>query len=254
MNAFLQALTFLTRLPVRFRPQPEAWPRSTAYYPLVGLIIGLAICLFSWVSHLAFPSFLASVITLGGWIWITGGLHLDGLMDVADGIGSARSRERMIEIMKDSRVGAMGVIAAIATLLVKGAALDGLAADASGYLLLAAIPLLSRTGLLLSIRHWPYLHEQSAGMARSLKAGLSLKRYAASLSLAVLAAWLLTGFWAGLVFLLCWLLFACLFNRMITAKLGGLSGDAYGALVEGSEAVLLAIGAAYLHLGGSVGW
>ncbi|WP_139488104.1 adenosylcobinamide-GDP ribazoletransferase [Brevibacillus dissolubilis] len=119
MNAFFQALTFLTRIPVRFQAKPEAWAKSTAYYPLVGLIIGMIVAVVAVLLSPFLPTMLIAVLTLVCWIWLTGGLHLDGLMDTADAVGSSRSRERMLEIMKDSRVGAMGVIAAVLVVLVK---------------------------------------------------------------------------------------------------------------------------------------
>ncbi len=83
-----------------------------------GVLAGFDLAVASW-----FPAGVRGVLLLGLWVWLTGGLHLDGWMDVADGFGSYRSRERTLEIMKDSRVGAMGVIAAILLLLLKASVL-----------------------------------------------------------------------------------------------------------------------------------
>ncbi|MCZ4151790.1 adenosylcobinamide-GDP ribazoletransferase, partial [Escherichia coli] len=96
---------------------------SVVYYPLVGAAIGLAVWLGGALFGTVLPALPAAVLTLTLWVWLTGGLHLDGWMDTADGLLSYRSRERMLEIMKDSRVGAMGVIACVLLLMMKAALL-----------------------------------------------------------------------------------------------------------------------------------
>src|SRR5690606_5946187 len=104
MQAFAAALQFLTRLPIRVQLNynEDLFRRSTVYYPAAGALIGLLTAIAGFLLTYALPAAPASVLVLSVWIGLTGALHLDGLMDTADGLLSHRSRERMLEIMKDS--------------------------------------------------------------------------------------------------------------------------------------------------------
>lgn len=177
MNAFFTALSFLTRIPVPLRSQPGSWSRSVRYYPAVGLVIGGMLAGFDLVAAAWFPPWVRGVLLLGLWVWLTGGLHLDGWMDTADGFGSYRPRERTLEIMKDSRVGAMGVIAAILLLLLKASAL----ASTPGplWIPLLAAPVIGRWALLPAIHFCPYLTQD--GIGKGLREGLTPVSMAAAL-------------------------------------------------------------------------
>ena len=117
----IAAFQFLTRLPipVQIDYTDRVFRRSAIFYPLVGFVIGFFLLLAGEGLALCLPAMPAAVLLLGFWVVLTGGLHLDGLMDTADGILSHRPREQMLEIMKDSRVGAMGVIVGVLHLLLK---------------------------------------------------------------------------------------------------------------------------------------
>ncbi|UFJ41470.1 adenosylcobinamide-GDP ribazoletransferase [Brevibacillus humidisoli] len=236
MGAFFQAISFLTRLPVPRYPMKEAdWSRSAVFYPLVGAIIGLLLWGGNWFSELLLSDHLAAVLTLIFWIYITGGLHLDGWMDLADGLGSSRPREQVLTIMKDSRVGAMGVLAALSLLLVKGAAIYELL-SLNLQTCLVIVPAIARTHLLIAIRHWPYLTQD--GIGSRLREGIGTGHLLVS-SIAVLSVgWWAVGYQNMLVFLLT-LLYLYWFSTYIHRRLGGYTGDAYGALIESTEAVAL---------------
>ena len=105
-QAFVAAIQFLTRIPVPVEvPFTNAvLKRSTLFFPVAGLLVGLATWGGGWLLQQVLPVMPAAALTLLIMLGMTGGLHLDGLMDTADGILSHRSRERMLEIMKDSRV------------------------------------------------------------------------------------------------------------------------------------------------------
>jgi adenosylcobinamide-GDP ribazoletransferase len=256
MSAFLHALTFLTRIPVRFTAKADDWQKSAPYYPLVGFVIGVILAALGLISALLMPPLLASVAVTAGWVWVTGGLHLDGLMDTADGIGSSRTRERMIEIMKDSRVGAMGVLASTIQLLLKLCAIFSLITISFPYSLLVLLlaPALGRAGILLSMSFWPYLHGEEKGMAAGLIKGLTPSKRNLSLVLTAVFAVLFAGPWLAIITWIAWFGFSWAFNRSICKKLGGLSGDTYGALVELSETLTLLVGTVYIYHGGTVGW
>ncbi|HBZ79794.1 MULTISPECIES: adenosylcobinamide-GDP ribazoletransferase [Brevibacillus] len=239
MNAFWHAIAFFTRIPVPWlRPSDEAWKKSVNWYPAVGLVIGILL----WGVHQAglslFSPWLAAVLTLVVWVYITGGLHLDGWMDLADGLGSSRPKEQVLAIMKDSRVGAFGVLAALLLLLLKAGALAELTHPGWG-LLLVFVPAAARTHVLLAIRFWPYLSADK-GIGKGISAGLSLWAIVIGY-VALLAAGWLAGGWQVVAAIAGSCLFALLFCRSVARKLGGLNGDCYGAVIESSEAVMLLV-------------
>ncbi|WP_232696513.1 adenosylcobinamide-GDP ribazoletransferase [Brevibacillus daliensis] len=258
MNAFFSALTFLTRIPVTYTYAESDWYKSARFYPLVGLVIGCLLALSSSLLGYLFPDMLAGLLLVSFWIWVTGGLHLDGWMDTADGLGSARTRERMIEIMKDSRVGAMGVIACFVLLSIKVISvyliMNNLVVIRYAALLLA-IPMMARMSMLASIYYWPYLHQKSGkGSAQGLKGGLSKWSFIISLLLSFFIMIIACGIWAGSLLTGITIVVHLLFNSKLMKELHGLSGDSYGALVEVTETLLLVGAVSYVHLGGMIGW
>lgn len=254
----LAAFQFLSRFPVKAELDftPELLKQSVKHYPLVGAAIGLAVWLGGTLSAQALPAFPAAVLALILWVWLTGGLHLDGWMDSADALLSYRSREKMLEIMKDSRVGAMGVLACVLLLLLKASLLTSLLAAGSlpaGAALLTA-PVWSRWFMARAMSKWPTAREGEglAGLFRGLKAKDTVQAAinalvltAAGLSLAAL----LPGdgpdlLRLGVYFVAAPVLTAAagsLAAGKICSKLGGLTGDTYGALNEGLEALLLVL-------------
>nr|WP_026342397.1 adenosylcobinamide-GDP ribazoletransferase [Paenibacillus fonticola] len=249
------AFQFLSRfpVPVAVKFTPEVLRRSAKYYPLVGFAIGAALGLaavgFAWVL----PPMPAAVLVLALWVWLTGGLHLDGWMDSADALLSFRSRERMLEIMKDSRVGAMGVIACVLLLLLKMSLLYTLIgfsyAKAGAALLTAAI--WSRWFMTYAMQAWPTAR-QGEGLAdrfRGLKLGTIAFSTVAALLLSAVGLTVISWLEQGIVSLpfsllyfitpcIAWLVGALAASR-ISKRLGGLTGDVYGALNEGLEAAVL---------------
>jgi adenosylcobinamide-GDP ribazoletransferase len=260
-KALLAAFQFLTRLPIpaRFEYTETICRRSVIFYPLVGAVIGLLLSLAgAGLLHIV-PVFPAACFLLVGWVGLTGGLHLDGLMDTADGILSHRPREQMLEIMKDSRVGAMGVIVCVLQLLLKFALLYSLLSTGiwpSASILLVVVPIWSRWFMIVGIQGWPYARRES-GMG-SFYQGVGRKHVYAGLvwGIVLTAAMIWTGSqiadipneWPALQGLV-WLYtagfpllsFCCGYGiaAYLARKLGGLTGDTYGALNELLETVLL---------------
>ncbi|GAA0383489.1 adenosylcobinamide-GDP ribazoletransferase [Paenibacillus motobuensis] len=252
----LAAFQFLSRFPVRAELDftPELLKRSAKYYPLVGAAIGIVIWIIGVVASLALPVLPVSVILLIAWVWLTGGLHLDGWMDSADAFLSYRPREKMLEIMKDSRVGAMGVLACVLLLLFKMSMLATLLSRGlyvSGAAMMTA-PVWSRWFMSLAMRHWPTARggEGLAGRFRGqsgkdtlLATLLALVLSAGLLLLAAVLQWgdmnmIIPMVYYVLAPLLAWGVGSWMASRM-SARLGGLTGDTYGAINEGLEAVLL---------------
>lgn len=259
LQPVLAAFQFLSRFPVRAELEftPELLKRSITYYPLVGAAIGAAVWAGGWLAAWLLPPFPAAVLALILWVWLTGGLHLDGWMDTADGLLSYRSREKMLEIMKDSRVGAMGVLACVLLLLLKASLLASLLQGnlpTTGLVLLMA-PLWSRWFMTRAMHRWPKAR-QGEGLAAQFQGfgerdAWGATVMAVTLSVVVLLYTLLLSLGGAnestLLRSLIYIVLAPLLAwaagtwaaRRISAKLGGLTGDTYGALGEGLEAALL---------------
>src|SRR5579859_6748574 len=127
---FVAAVQFLSVLPIPGSAQLFRTDRAEAelvigslYFPLVGLLIGLILCVLSIFSGPYLPSLALAALLVVVNIWLTGGLHLDGLMDACDGLFGGRSRERKLEIMRDSSVGSFGVLGGVSSILLKFALL-----------------------------------------------------------------------------------------------------------------------------------
>lgn len=237
MKDFITALQFLTRINLVRQDEvsAESFGRSVKYFPLVGAIIGGLLAAFNHVAggHLYLHVLAASIIILE--IVLTGALHCDGLMDTADGLFSGRSRERMLEIMKDSRVGANGVVAFACYLLLKWSLLLDLLSVGHGTAALFLMPVVGRFAMVVGITAFPYARPDGIGKAFAQYAGRDTLYFAAALTIlltltvgktAVIA--LGVGVGSGV-----------LLARYATARLGGLTGDIYGAIAELSGLAVL---------------
>jgi len=243
MRGFLIALTFLTRLPL---PAPgqvtkEEFSRSQYYYPLVGLVVGLVLWLLNRLLFPYFSPLVTGAVLLGAGIILTGGIHLDGFMDSMDGLLSARSPERMLEIMKDSHVGAHATISVVSLLLLKFALLASI--DPSmGYLLLIT-PVISRWAFQIGVIWFPYARAEGLGQGFH-EAAHKLIFLVEGLIILGLALYLL-GL-GGLIVFLAAIIFVLLFSWRISALLGGLTGDLYGAAIELTEVIVLLLALPFL--------
>ena len=222
---------------------PPRFERIARFAPLIGLVLGGLQGLFWWLAAgwLPLGAQVALVLALG--LVLTGGLHVDGAMDTADGLGAG---PRALEAMADSRVGASGVQALVVLLLLKAAALLCLGAAAPLALLWAAF--WGRVAPLLAMQWFPYLRAQgSAAFHRQHWRGLAAELVPALLVFALalgLAAWTRWPWPQGLG-----LLPAVLVPLWLGRRLGGHSGDSYGACVEWTEALALLLMGLLLGLG-----
>lgn len=241
------ALSFLTRLPVGTLKADDyfrALGRQAPLFPAAGLVVGAVLLGADQAVSLAFgPAVRAAAVVAAG-VWVTGGLHLDGLMDTADGVGSHRSRERMLEIMRDSRVGAMGVMAGVLALLLRFALLFELGPALRWQALLVA-PALGRMAIAAAAGLFPPARREGErpGLGAGFAAHVGPWQIAGALLLGLgvavggggmrgAAAWAVSTMAAGLL------------ARSLSGKLGGLTGDTYGAINEVAEILALAVFAA----------
>jgi adenosylcobinamide-GDP ribazoletransferase len=208
------------------------------FFPLVGLLLGLITALADLAFRHLWPPGVSAVLDVVVLIVLSGALHLDGLGDTADGIFSHRGRERALEIMKDSRVGAMGLVAIVAVLGVKAAGLTVLAENR--FLMLTAIPAFSRAGILFAMRALPYGRSDGGLGSPFFEKPLSLKSFWGVLPAAAMAlAAGLTGLAVCIGFVLITVLLIGFYRR----RMGCVTGDMLGAMIEVTEAFLLLLAA-----------
>lgn len=248
LRSFVLLLQFFTRLPLPWQiPFQEGMlSRAIIWLPLVGLIIGgINVLAYMAGSFMAGP--VAGVFfAMGANLFLTGAFHLDGLADTCDGIYSSRKRERMLEIMKDSRLGTNG---ACALLLVFLARYHGLLLLPENWqpLVIVLMPLAARACnplLMLSS------YARKEGLGNLFIGKISWERALASVGMGALLVFVFTG---NLWLLAAYLLLAIwqrLFTRYITGILGGMTGDTLGAGDELSEILYLGL----CCLGAYHGW
>lgn len=231
------AIAFYTCIPI-----PATWPLElqgiARWAPLVGLLIGgLLGLLDQGLEVLGTPSLTRSGLIVAAWIAITGGLHLDGAMDTADGL-AVPDPERRLAAMADSRTGAFGVMAAAVILILKTAALAELSSQR--FWLLIAVGGWGRWGQLVAIAAYPYL--KPAGKGAFHKAAIQFWDLLPStlLLLGLSTLWMANAksLWPGMTALMGSTIGLGL-GWWLRGKLGGHTGDTYGAIVEWTEALLL---------------
>jgi len=254
--ACIAAFQFLTRIPIpkEIPFDKKTLQRSVIFFPVVGVVLGVIVSAAAALLTYVAPPMIASVLTLLLWVFLTGGLHLDGLMDTADGVLSGRSRERMLDIMKDSRVGSYGILAAIFVLLLKFAGLyylfEQYAEHQLGitWLLLAigAACMWSRWWMVISISSWKPAREGGLGQLFngiklqyvSVATAISLFIYLMALMIyVIIIGGNLYYVWLSLLIPVCSAIVGWLIAKWLKRKLGGLTGDTYGAMNEIVEAL-----------------
>ncbi len=237
MKALRTAVNFLTVIPWRGRPDepPAALGEAAGWFPLVGALIGLLSGLVFYGLSLVLPPLAAAVLAAAVWIGLSGGLHLDGLADCCDGMLASASPERRLEIMKDPRLGTFGGIGLIMAVLLKVSLLAALGPGRG----LLALPLAAALGrwLLLPSAFQP--PARPGGMGAAFAASINRK------SLLWGALWLvplvaLNG-WRGLIALVLAHAAAGLIWGLAKRRLGGVTGDVFGLVVETGELCALLV-------------
>ena len=242
---FTIALSFLTifRLPVSGEISPRDSGRCYAAFPVVGLLIGLMTSLMVLALQAVMPALLLAAWACAFMTLMTRGFHLDGLADLADGLGGGYTAARRLEIMKDSATGAFGSLALVLAILLKASAIYSLIV-AKSWPALAIVPVLSRFAIVLSA--YKSSCARTGGLAKStiecITRGTVL---AAALSSAVFTLLLVPKFAPALLgtavtsaFLMKWLA-----HRW----LGGVTGDVLGSVNELTEVLLFTLSACLAH-------
>jgi adenosylcobinamide-GDP ribazoletransferase len=242
---FLAALQFLTILPIRRNFSMLEIGRSSASFPLVGLLIGLFLAGISLLLDRVLPFNVVNVILIAGLALCSGALHLDGLADTLDGIAGHRTTEQRLEIMRDSRIGGFGAIGVALFLIIEYVLLDSLTGNPRLFALILA-PALSRWAMVNAIFAYPYA--RTAGLGRAYKDSVRWPQMTVATAVAIAVSILLFKT-AGLVILAATWLIITLLANFLKNRLNGLTGDTYGAINEISTAgvFLLVILMAHNH-------
>ncbi len=233
------ALQFLTRIPLPvacpWTPATRRW--AIRAYPLVGLLIGSVLVLSALLlNFIGAPTPITALLLLSLWVALSGGLHLDGVMDLADALGSNQPLERRWEIMKDAQIGSFGILALLFLMAWKGVLLWALLAYQAPLWWLLAVPALGRFAGVALLVLTPCAH--SKGLAWSWQQSLSPR----DVGYALLPLLLLVVVFPGLIAWGLVIVVLVAFARKALLRLfNGINGDMVGATIEGGELWLLVL-------------
>ncbi len=243
MQAFLIGLQFLTRICVVKQTvwTEEGFGKSVRYFPLVGAVLGCIYALVAWLATDLLPQFgvilphhLLNVLFVAMPVILTGGIHCDGFMDTVDGIFSGRDRERMLEIMKDSCTGAFGVVAFVLLMMFQYGAVSDVPVETLPAALFV-MPVISRMMMVFTITIYPYARKEGMGKAFSEYTNRKTLGVVFLYGLALVIPWGINALIAVLVSLL----FTTCFCNYVTKKIGGVTGDVYGAVCTLCELLVM---------------
>lgn len=235
------AFGLLTRLPLPAADVRDGdLGRAVMFFPVVGLVMGIVLAMLALVAAGHEPASMVAVGLVAALAALTGGLHLDGLADVFDGLGEAHGdRARALTIMRDSRIGTHGAAALTLGVLAKAVAITAVLQQHALWAIVA-FPAVARWAAVFLVVGFPYVRAE--GLGKGFNAGASLREVGwATLFVAVL------GMWCGracVIPTLSALAVAVAFGVWMQRRLGGLTGDVYGAAIEIAEVAFLAVATA----------
>ncbi|MBU0480907.1 MAG: adenosylcobinamide-GDP ribazoletransferase [Proteobacteria bacterium] len=240
IKGLFAAIRFLTVLPVpgKIGVETDDLAGSLVWFPVVGLLIGLISGGLLYLVAPLMPASLAAVLAVALLAVFSGCLHLDGVADCGDGFFSSRPRERILEIMRDSHIGAMGVIAIFFVLAVK---VSSLMVVSSGELwkIVCIMPVAGRAGIILMMNLLPYARPDG-GLATVMYGRKRIEHLLWALALLFLAGWFIAGT-TGLLAAADAMVLLLVLSYYVHLKIGGATGDTLGAACEFSEAAFAAI-------------
>jgi adenosylcobinamide-GDP ribazoletransferase len=228
MRNLISALQFITILPLgkgkSFDP-----PKMVPYFPLVGILLGLLMAGFDAIIIRFWAPPVVALLDIILLAVLTGAFHIDGLGDTADGLLGPRSRDKALEIMKDSRIGTMGLVAILFGLAIKWGGIASLGYNRSIFLII--VPAYARAGILFGMRYLPYGRPDGTGKPFFRHFGGLLLPVGLSLLLGLKALWL-------------FLAFAIIIGSILffyKKRMGCITGDMLGAMTELTEAGLFLV-------------
>ncbi|MBI5047867.1 MAG: adenosylcobinamide-GDP ribazoletransferase [Deltaproteobacteria bacterium] len=244
MKGFLYALQFLTIIPVKIKGMVEERElgRSTAFFPLVGAVQGIILVAANLIFSRFLPTDISSAIVLVVLILINGGFHLDGFADTVDGIAGGSTKEERLNIMKDSRVGAIGVVAIVLVLLLRFLAINALATHHSPLTtnsILFLLPVIGRWSM-VPMAYWSEYARPTGGLGRAFIEHTGIKEFLLATVSALFVSIILLS-WNGLIYAGIIFIVVYMSTLFFNKKLGGVTGDVLGFQNEISEVIYLVL-------------
>lgn len=243
-NRFLAILSFMTTIPIKSEiTLDKDFQKSIIFFPVIGLILGIIYAAVLYIFNFFFGSFVAAVICTASMIVLTGGLHLDGLGDTFDGLYSYREKDRILEIMKDSRLGTNAMLAIFIFLLSKISALQVLT-EKGFYFSVMIMPVISRSIVVYSCYKGRTIRKD--GMGNAFIGKISTKDFSISIILSVIIISLISivsmgsfGVLINIPILILMIVMSEIYKKHVYKRIDGLTGDVLGAIGEMSEVVYL---------------
>lgn len=237
MKEVLLAVQFLTTIPVKIKQvSARELADSASFFPVAGLLLGAAAAAACWyLDRTGLGAIASSAITVTLLIFLTGGMHLDGLADASDALFSGKTKEEMLVIMRDSRIGTMGVLGIIMAILLK-IVLLGSIAPAARPAALIAMCVMGRWAMVFSMKLAPYARID--GKAKPFIEGFNTKIFYTATAIALISVIALVRIDGAIVF---GAVTACAYaaTRFIKRRIGGITGDTLGATEELCEIAAL---------------
>lgn len=236
MNGLRLAISFLTTLPLisaDYDYSPTHWRTAIVWFPVIGALIGGLVWAVGGLASIVWSSWLAAMIAVTAWVMVTGGLHLDGLADCCDGLFTATSRERRLEIMRDPHIGAFGTLGLLLFLGLKVGAVQAVLVAERGI----ALPIAAAVGRMVIV----WVAQQPA--AREGGLGATFAREIRPMPLLICTVLPIVGAmsqgWRGGIALSAALLATVGVIVLARRRIGGVTGDVYGLSVELVELVVM---------------
>lgn len=242
MRGLRGAVTLLTRFPAggTARERGEL-AGSVRWFPLVGALIGLVVGAMYALGTRWLPSLVAGLIAVLVGVMVTGGLHEDGLGDIADAFGGGGDPAEVARILKDPRQGTFGVLAIAGSLFLRAGALGSIGA-VDGLAMAVAAHVMGRTAVVMAVRFHPVV----PGLAANYASTVTTFDLVVALGIGVGFGAVASGIWV-VAFLAIALAAVWIIGRLALKKLGGVSGDVLGGIEQITEGAILVLGAAMAH-------
>lgn len=235
MVSIIAAFQFLTIFPTIIRRMftSQEMGRAVAWFPLVGVVLGLLLYIVNDSARIIFPDSVSAALTLFAWVIFTRAFHLDGFMDTCDGLFGGFTPERRMEIMKDSRMGAFGVAGGILVLITQYSTIESSVNPFAAFVLAAT---LGRWASPLVIYTFPYARED--GLGSEMKRNVGMKEVVIATLITGIVSWFVYG-WLGFILMLGAAVIAFLIAFYAMRLLPGLTGDIYGTVTTIVEMLVL---------------
>ncbi|OGN91871.1 MAG: cobalamin 5'-phosphate synthase, partial [Chloroflexi bacterium RBG_13_48_17] len=211
----------------------KTYGQSLTYFPLIGLILGAILLGLYYGLSLILPPAVVTALLITALVILTGAHHVDGFIDTCDSVFTGKSKKERLAIMSDTRVGAFGIVGAVLLLLLKYVSLLSVSLLLPALLLM---PTLSRWTMVAMMFTFPYARR--SGMGLPFKLGATWQRLAVATVIALVVAVVLLRWWGLVLMAVLWLI-AFGIAGFFRSRLGGLTGDNYGAINEISEVLVL---------------